>query len=543
MILRWTRSDRHHTIGPVAEPHAGGLRPGDRRSSGATEVAPLSADSPEREAPCRSLRARGLGVVFGGTVALAGVGFELLPGEIQALCGQNGAGKSTLIRCLGGALEPSDGAILVDGQALLPTVPAAERAGIAVIHQEALDFPDLEIAEALYLGREPRSLGGLALDRRKMRQGAARALQALGRDLDPKTLLADLSAADRQLVAIARALARSSRYLILDEPTASLSAREATALHGLIRTLAATGVGVLLVTHRLDEVFQLASRVAVLVDGRMTGVHPIESLSRDRLCLEMVGRKVPRDTAHAARPSLPTASPFLVVDDLVLEPGLPPLSLTIAAGEVVGLFGLVGAGRTELALTLFGSRRAVSGRVRLGGAVLRPGDVGAALRSGIAYVSEDRRGAGLCLSLSVAANLKLVGGVATDVVPAAAIRSFGIKARDEEQEVGALSGGNQQKVLLAKWLALAPRLLILDEPTRGVDVGAKAEIHAIVRSAASRGAAILLISSEVEEICELADRVLVMRQGALVGEVSPLAPPHEIVDLAMHQGHAPRLPA
>ncbi len=467
---------------------------------------------------------------FDGVAALAGVDLDVQPGEIHALCGENGAGKSTLIRVLAGSCRPDAGQVLIGSQRLtLGSVAASETAGIAVIHQEPVAFPHLSAAENIFVGREPRRLGGLWLDRRTMRQRTLNLLRQLGEGFDPGVPTGELTLAQRQMVAIARALSCDCRLFILDEPTASLSARETEALFRIIGQLQAAGVSVLYVSHRLEEVFRLANRVSVLRDGHAVGTRAIREIDRAGLIQMMVGREL----GVMARPGPPSRSPgpaLLDVEGLTRAGAFYDVSFQLRAGEVVGFAGLVGAGRSEVARAIFGVDPYERGTVSLPGRRLAPGSVRAALGLGLALVPEDRQRLGLVMEMSVSANITLAilrslarAGLRSPrrecEVASRMIRELGIKVPGVHAEAKTLSGGNQQKLLLGKWLAAAPRVLLLDEPTRGVDVGAKAEVHRLVRRLAEQGMATMLISSDLPEVLALSDRILVMRAGRIVGEL------------------------
>jgi rhamnose transport system ATP-binding protein len=495
----------------------------------------------DAESPPRSLAAVDVTVDYGSTRALSAVSLEILPGEVHALCGENGAGKSSLIRCLGGALAPTSGSVFLDGSPLPASVHAAEASGVAVIHQEPLDFPDLTIAETIFLGRET-TIARFFLDRRSMRRAAKSIITTLGVDLDPDRAVASLSLAERQMTAIARAVSIESRFLILDEPTASLSAHETAALFRLIHELKARGTGMLFVSHRLDEVFRMADRTTVLLDGKVVGTYRTSELTHDSLVQKMVGRDIVKTTPT---PEVPDPSPVVLsVEDLGSPGKFTDVSFKIARGEIVGLFGLIGAGRSEVAAAIAGIDRKATGTVKIGTTTVRSGNIAEALAAGICLSPEDRRGQGLALSMSIADNMALHGAPgkgarfvrdfrAESAAADAAIRDFSIKARGAGVIAGTLSGGNQQKVLLAKWMALRPTVLILDEPTRGVDIGAKSDIHAIIRRAAADGRAVLLISSEIAEIKSLAHRILVMRSGRISEELPPSSDEDVILKHAM----------
>lgn len=489
---------------------------------------------------------RGVLKRFGGVTALNGVSLDIRRGEVLALVGENGAGKSTLNRILAGVLRPDAGEVLLEGR---PTsyggVPAAEEAGIAMVHQESIAFLDLDAADNFYLMQEPARLGGLWLDAGAMREGVREALSRLGETFPVDVPIETLTLAQRQMLAIARAVSRKCRLLILDEPTASLSARETETLFRVVRQLKEDGVAILYVSHRLEEVFDLADRVTVLRDGRHVATHPIGEVTRQDLIELMVGRPE-ADAASSAKLAIPFGEPLLRVEGLSRPGAFAEISFELRAGEIVALAGLVGAGRTEVARAIFGLDPAAEGRVVLDGAPVSGGP-GDAIRRGIAYLPEDRQHEGLFLPLTVRENFSsaalrsyaTVGWICRTSEKAAAeigVDRLAVRTPTIEAPVDSLSGGNQQKVLFGKWLATYPRVLILDEPTRGVDVGAKAEIHRIIRELAKEGVAVLLISSELPEVLSLADRTLVMRQGRIAGELSRAeAGESQILALALPQ--------
>ena len=488
------------------------------------------------------LSVRGVGRRYAGVVALAGVDLEIRGGEVLAIVGENGAGKSTLLKILSGVVQPSEGSLAVADasgalrEVELDGVRAASDAGIALVHQELNLAENLDVAGAIYLGREPSRLG--FLDRVRMRVDSAKWLARVGLDLDPGTLCGTLRIAQRQLVEIAKALSTESRILILDEPTSSLTARETERLLGIMDELRRAGVAVVFVSHHLDEVMHIADRVIVLRDGRKTG-----ELARgeyDRAAIErlMVGR----DIARAARRATPAdAVVRLEVHDLVgaHRRGVP-VSLSVRAGEIVGLAGLVGAGRTELLEAIAGVAGS-SGIVRLDGRVL-PAGASARVRAGVALVPEDRARNGLFLEDSVATNMSLAWIDRSSRARLVDMRGergmvermvgrMQLRPAQPSRRVQTLSGGNQQKSVIGRWLAIDPAVLLLDEPTRGVDVGARAEIHAEVRRLAEQGSAVVFASSELEEVLLLADRILVMYEGAIAGELSA----HEATEIAIMQ--------
>jgi len=498
--------------------------------------------------PVNSLRADNVSVSYGAVRALEHVSLEIRQGEIHSLCGENGAGKSTLIRCLGGAMRPTSGRVVLGNTTLPTSVRAAEAAGVAVIHQEPLAFPDLSAADTVFMAREPTHLAGFWLDRRRMTTHADELLASLGERIDTRRPVGTLPLAQRQMVAIARGLAAQCRFLILDEPTASLSSREADSLHRLMRTLASQGVGVLLVSHRLDEVLSLSQRVTVLRDGRYVCTRDVSNtpnnpaLSRDELVRLMVGRDV---SSESPLPAQRVGDVRLRVETLGRRGSFDDVTLHVHAGEIVGMAGLIGAGRSEVARTIAGVELADKGHVHVDGRLLRPGRVREAIKAGLVMVPEERREQGLILAMSITSNIGMAdppglirrGFLSRRTERRIAMDSvsrLAIKARDIDSPCGTLSGGNQQKVLLSKWLAHQPTVLILDEPTRGVDVGAKSEIHSLIRGLADHGTAVLLISSDLPELLGLSHRVLVMREGRLAGELpSAEATPESVLRLAI----------
>ncbi|HVP12965.1 MAG TPA: sugar ABC transporter ATP-binding protein [Phycisphaerae bacterium] len=477
------------------------------------------------------LQVAGISKAFGGVQALVDVSLDVRAGEVHALCGENGAGKSTLIKILGGSCLPDHGHVRVGGQALPPgSVLASEAAGIAVIHQEAVAFPDLNAVDNIFVGRELRRAGGLWLDRRRMRLEAAALLARLGEEFDLRTPAGDLPLARRQMVAIARALLQDCRLLILDEPTSSLSSRETQALFRIIRQLKDKGVSTIYVSHRLEEVFELADRVTVLRDGRKVATRSVGEISRAELIRLMVGRDV---GGIAARPkSPPEGRPIMLeIQGLTRAGVFEKVSFSVHAGEVVGMAGLVGAGRSDVAQAIFGVDRWDEGRVLVAGKALSPGDIRAALRAGVALVPEDRQQLGLVLPMSVSVNLTLAilqslcrlgfpSARREQTLASRLVAELGVRTASLRAPAWALSGGNQQKLLLGKWLALSPKVLLLDEPTRGVDVRAKEEVHQLIRQLADQGMATLLISSDLPELLALSDRIIVMRAGRIVGELA-----------------------
>jgi len=472
------------------------------------------------------LRATGIAKSYEGVRALRGVSFDLRPGEVHALVGENGAGKSTMIKVITGAVAPDDGILEVGGERVVQMTPSLARSlGIAAIYQQPSLFPDLSVAEnialALDAGRAWRRVDWPARARR-----AAGLLARAGASIDPERRVDTLSMPEQQMVEIAKALGAEARVLIMDEPTASLTEREAAQLFAAIERLRAGGAGVIYISHRLEEIATIADRVTVLRDGESVATLARAEVTRADLIRLMVGRDV-----SAVFPKREVA-----IGGVALElrgvshraSGIRDISLTVRHGEIVGLAGLVGSGRTELAEIIFGLRPADDGAILIDGVAVTLRSPSAAIAAGLAYVPEDRRQHGVVLEMSVTANASLanLAGVSRRGLidgPAERRKARGyvddlrIKAASLDAEVGSLSGGNQQKVALARWLETGPRVLILDEPTQGVDVGSKAEIHGLMGALAERGLAIVMISSEMPEILGMSDRIAVMRAGRIAG--------------------------
>jgi len=499
------------------------------------------------------LKLSGITKSFAGVHALRGVSFDLRAGEVHALVGENGAGKSTLIKVVTGAHAPDDGTMEVRGQLIETNDPVRSRAlGIAAIYQQPALFPDLTVAENVAIGLET---GGTW---RRIRWGerrsrARRLLEKIGARIDPESTVNRLTMPEQQLVEIARALGADARILIMDEPTASLGDREVENLFRVIRELKGQGVGIIYISHRLEELPQVADRVTALRDGALVGTRRMAEVNRADLIRMMVGREL-----SAVFPKVDAE-----LGDVVLEvhglgcraAGVRDVSFSVRAGEIMGLAGLVGAGRTELARTLFGLTPADSGEIRLRGERVAIRSPSQAIALGIAYVPEDRRRHGVILEMSVAANetlatLRLVSSFGfldfgrERAVAADFVRKLGVKTASIDTPVGNLSGGNQQKVALARWLAAGPAVLILDEPTQGVDVGAKAEIHRLMGELAGRGHAILMISSELPEVLGMSDRVAVMHGGRVVGTMDRATATQEaILELALGHGAGSAVPS
>ncbi|GAY18690.1 sugar ABC transporter ATP-binding protein [Mycobacterium sp. shizuoka-1] len=468
---------------------------------------------------------------FPGVRALDGVDFRLLPGEIHALMGENGAGKSTLIKALTGVYDIDAGQITIDGVEQRFSGPRqAQDAGISTVYQEVNLCTNLTVAENILLGREPRRLG--RIDYRSMNRTAAGLLGELDLTIDPSSALGDHPIAVQQLVAIVRAMAVKARVLILDEPTSSLDAEEVAELFRVMRRLRDAGTAILFVSHFLDQVYEISDRMTVLRNGRLVGEYPTSSLDRVALVAAMLGRELDLldEIVDTVTHTDPGTEPVLRARGIGREPRVHPLDLDIHTGEVVGLAGLLGSGRTELARLLFGADRATSGEMVVDGKPARLRSPRAAIARKFAFTSEDRKGEGIVGELSVRDNLVLalqarrgfarpLAKKTKDDLVARYLEALDIRPRRPETAVKDLSGGNQQKVLLARWLITQPRLLILDEPTRGIDVGAKAQIQKLVADLAAEGMAVMFISAELDEVARISDRVVVLRDGRCIAQV------------------------
>jgi rhamnose transport system ATP-binding protein len=493
------------------------------------------------------LQATGIHKSFAGVQALRDVSFELRAGEVHALIGENGAGKSTLIKIITGAVTPDAGEIQVAGHTVAHNSPAMARSlGIAVIYQQPTLFPDLTVAENIALALEG---GGLwrKVDWKARARRARDLLDRAGAAIDPERLVGTLSMPEQQIVEIAKAIGANARIVIMDEPTASLTDREVDRLFQVIGLLRGQGTGVVYISHRLEEISAIGDRVTVLRDGQTIGTRELREVDRAELIRLMVGREL-----SAVFPKREVA-----IGDVALElrgvssaaAGVRDVSLEVKRGEIVGLAGLVGSGRTQLAETLFGLTPADGGEIRLRGKAVRIGSPADAIARGIAYVPEDRRKHGVVLEMPVAANTSLanlpavsrrglIQGTVERALADRYVAQLRIKTHSIHAEAGSLSGGNQQKVALARWLATGPSLLILDEPTQGVDVGSKAEIHRLIVDLAEQGLAILMISSELPEILGMSDRIAVMHEGTITGVLERAGTTQQKI-LSLALGHAP----
>ena len=458
---------------------------------------------------------------------LDSVSFDLRRGEVHVLLGENGAGKSTLMKILGGIIPPDQGTINLQGAAVsFASARKARDRGIAFIHQELNLCANLDVAHNIFLGREP-TRGGV-MDKKKLYAQARALLSSLGFEIDPMVMLGRLATAHQQIVEIAKALSYESKILIMDEPTASLSKNEIDRLFSLMRTLQARGIGIVYISHRFEELRQVGDRISVLRDGRSIGTLPSQGFREDEVIQMMVGRSIDDMYPRSHRP---TDDVLLAVENFRLLPGAPPLSLTVRRGEVVGISGLVGSGRTELLKTIFGARRLLSGRIVYNGRKINGWRPGRLVRAGMAYLSEDRKTEGLITAMTIRENVTLAslfrlfrfGMISQRKESEAArksVQQLRIVARSVEQTVGTLSGGNQQRTVFAKWRAAEPQLLLLDEPTRGIDVGAKSQIYKMIDEIAAQGLGVLMVSSELPELIGMSDRIYVMRAGTLVAELT-----------------------
>ena len=502
----------------------------------------------ERETPGGQpiLDIRGASKRFDATQALDDVSLALHPGEIHALLGENGAGKSTLIKIITGVHQPDRGQIWLKGaRVTIASAAEAQRMGVAAIYQEPLLFPDLNVAENIFISHQDRRA---VVGWKAMFSEAEAILAKLGVALDVRSPARGLTLAAQQSVEIAKAISMNVRVLIMDEPTASLSAHEAQELFRLVRDLKRQGVAILFVSHRMEEVFEIADKITVFRDGRWIATRPRAEATPQRAIADMVGREIDitKRRATSARPQL-----LLSVEGLGRRGVFEGVSFDLHRGEVLGLAGLIGAGRTDVGLALFGIEPATSGTIRLGGEPIKVRSPREGMKLGIAYVSEDRRQLGLVLPMSIFANITLpvlrrylnrLGLVRTGLErrSAGGFRTrLAIRAPSVDMAVAKLSGGNQQKVMLSKWLNTNPSILILDEPTRGVDVGSKSEVHAIIGELAAEGIGVIVISSDLPEVLALSDRVLIMREGRQMAILDRAdADPESVMNAAMGQASA-----
>ncbi len=506
------------------------------------------------------LRMTGITKSFPGVRALSGVDLEVKAGEVLALLGENGAGKSTLIKILGGAHPPDSGSIELDGQAVVIREPGdAQKCGISIIYQEFNLVPDLSARENIFLGQEPSRF--CFIPRRREHDKSLELFKRVGAKIDPAVLCRNLTVAQQQVVEIAKALAIDARVIVMDEPSAALSPREVDGLFRIIRELKSQNLAIIYISHRLSEIFDIADRVTVLRDGEHVGTKPIDELTRDSMIEMMVGRKLedefPKRTGDLPDHSIKDEQteetgaakigpPRLVVRNLKRGDAVNDVSFDVRQGEIVALTGLVGAGRTETARLIFGADRRDSGMIQLDGKNPRVNSPRDAIAAGICLLTEDRKSQGLVLSQSLQENFSLpnlsrfsrFGFIGRQLERSAFdgyVKQLQIKIAGRYQRAATLSGGNQQKVVLAKWLERNAEMIIFDEPTRGIDVGAKYEIYLLMNRLVARGKAILMISSELPEVLGMADRILVMHEGRITGEITdvPSATQQQIMDLAV----------
>jgi rhamnose transport system ATP-binding protein len=492
----------------------------------AEAVPPVGADGGAFDAPRVELRE--VTKSFGAVQALADGSITLFGGQAHALLGENGAGKSTLVKILAGVHQPDGGSFLIDGSPVSFAGPAgAQAAGISIIYQEPTLFPDLTVAENIFIGRQPLR-SGRRIDEATMNARAGDLFTQLGVPIDPKRPARGLSVADQQIVEIAKAIAFRARVFVMDEPTAALSPAEVVRLFDVVRKLRDDGAAVLFISHRLEEAFAICQQVTVMRDGRFVRSDPIEDLTVETIIRSMVGRDL---SALFPKTATVPGDAVLQVEDLGRVGVFSKVSFTVRAGEIVALAGLVGAGRSEVARAIFGIDRRDAGSVTVAGRSLPPGSPQAAMDAGVGFVPEDRRQQGLVMDLGIDHNvalaslrrlsrLGLIRRTSESGLAAEWGRRLQLKARRLSDPAWTLSGGNQQKVVLGKWLARRPTLLIIDEPTRGIDVGTKSEVHRLLDELVSQGVAVLMISSELPEVLGMADRILVLHEGRLVTELS-----------------------
>jgi len=473
------------------------------------------------------LKTRGICMAFGGVDVLKDINFEIYPGEIHGLVGENGAGKSTLLKIIAGVYQPRAGYIEINDEIVqIPSPRAATDMGIALIYQEPLTFPDLDVAENIFIGRQPMTKGISRVDWGTMYQRSAETLKLLGVDLDPRAKVRGLSIADQQMVEMAGALSRNARILLMDEPTAALTPSEVEDLFNNIRRLRDQGTAIVFISHRLEEIFEICDRITVLRDSEFIGQREPGATSAEEIIRMMVGR--PLSALFEKGNEHTVGAPMLEANNLSRAMKFEGISFEVRAGEIVGVAGLVGAGRTDVARALFGTLEVDSGTIRIQGKPVRIKCPRDALAQGMIYVPEDRQYKGLLMSMSVAENITLAvlqgisrGGWLREQMEYEIAHEYVVKLdialRDPGQPVRELSGGNQQKVVLSKWLLTQPKIMILDEPTRGIDVGAKAEVHRLMGELANEGIAILMISSELPEILAMSDRIMVMQEGHITG--------------------------
>ena len=474
------------------------------------------------------LSLRDISKSFTGVKALQGVRLDLYPGRVTALVGENGAGKSTIVKVLTGIYQPDAGTIAVDGRVIsFPTPDTAARAGVTAIHQETVLFDELSVAENIWLGHAPRNRFGL-IDRKAMRSRAVALLASINADLDPDMMLRDLGIASKHLVAIARALSIDARVVIMDEPTAALSHKEIHELYDLVATLKAQGKAILFISHKFDEIFRIADHYTVFRDGQFVGEGKIADVSESELVQMMVGRSVDQIFPKRSRN---IGAEVLRVAGYSHPTEFDDIGFTLHKGEILGFYGLVGAGRSEVMQALFGITRPSKGACRIDGTIAVLRTTADAIGAGIVYVPEDRGRQGAVKGLPIFQNVTLPSLGRTSRAGFLQLaeefrlarhytQRLNLRAASLDQDVGLLSGGNQQKVVIAKWLATRPRVIILDEPTKGIDIGSKAAVHEFMAELAAEGLAVIMVSSEIPEVLGMSDRVIVMREGRIVAEVT-----------------------
>lgn len=468
----------------------------------------------------------GISKSFPGVKALSGVALSLYPGEVTALVGENGAGKSTLVKVLTGIYQPDEGVIRMNGEVIaIPSAYAALKAGITAIHQETVLFDDLSVAENIFIGHAPRNRFGL-IDWRAMNERARSLLERAGADIDPRMRLRDLSIASRHLVAIARALSVEARVVIMDEPTASLSHKEIAELYELVERLKAAGKAILFITHKFDEIFRIADRYTVFRDGQMVDDGFIRDTNQDELVRMMVGRDIGQ---VFPKKKVDLGPPVLTVSGYSHPTEFEDIGFELRRGEILGFYGLIGAGRSEFMQALFGVTRPSKGAIRIDGEIAVIRTPAEAVEKGIVYVPEERGRQGAITAMPIFENVTLPSlsrisrsgflRMAEEFRLAREYTSrLDLRAASLDQPVGTLSGGNQQKVVIAKWLATKPKVIILDEPTKGIDIGSKAAVHEFMGELAAQGLSVVMVSSEIPEILGMSDRVIVMRAGRIVAE-------------------------
>ncbi|WP_018690362.1 sugar ABC transporter ATP-binding protein [Ahrensia kielensis] len=486
----------------------------------------LTSDPTAHKTTKAALSLRGISKEFPGVKALSDVSLNLYPGQVTALVGENGAGKSTIVKILTGIYQPNAGTIEVAGQKTeFPNAHAASAAGVTAIHQETVLFDDLSVAENIFIGHAPRGLFGL-IDRAKMNANAQAILEQVGADIKPTARLRDLGIASKHMVAISRALSVDAQVVIMDEPTAALSHKEITELYDLVEKLKADGKAILFISHKFDEIFRIADRYTVFRDGQMAGEGLIKNVSEDELVTMMVGRSV--DQIYPKK-EVKIGDPILTVSGYSHPTEFEDMSFDLREGEILGFYGLVGAGRSELMQALFGITKPSKGAIKIAGEIAIVRSPAEAIGRGIVYVPEDRGKQGAIIGLPIFQNVTLPSlhktskqGFLKLAEEFKLAREYtarlDLRAASLDQDIGELSGGNQQKVVIAKWLATQPRVIIVDEPTKGIDIGSKAAVHEFMGELAANGLAIIMVSSELPEILGMADRTIVMREGRKAGE-------------------------